>query len=43
MCLKNYHLDTVKFQSAPELSWQAALKKKSKIRIINWYWGAING
>ena len=27
MCLKIYHLDPVKFLSAPELTWQAALKK----------------
>ena len=27
MCVKIYHLDPVKFLSAPELAWQAALKK----------------
>ena len=27
MCLKIYHLDPVKFLSAPGLAWQAALKK----------------
>ena len=27
MCLKVYHLDLVKFLSAPELVWEAALKK----------------
>ena len=27
MCLKIYHLDTVKFLSAPGLAWQAVLKK----------------
>ena len=27
MCLKVYHLDPLKFLSAPGLSWQAALKK----------------
>ena len=27
MCLKVYHLGPVKFLSAPELAWQAALKK----------------
>ena len=27
MCLKLYHLDPVKFLSAPGLAWQAALKK----------------
>ena len=26
MCLKIYHLDSVKFLSAPELAWQAPLK-----------------
>ena len=27
MCLKTYHLDPVKFLSAPGLAWEAALKK----------------
>ena len=27
MCLKTYHLNPAKFVSAPELAWQAALKK----------------
>ena len=27
MCLKIYHLDPVKFLSAPGLAWQAAFKK----------------
>ena len=27
MCLKDFHLDPVKFLLAPELAWQAALKK----------------
>ena len=27
ICLKIYHLDPVKFLSAPKLAWQAALKK----------------
>ena len=27
MCLKIYHLDLVKFLSAPGLAWQAALEK----------------
>ena len=35
MRLKIYHLDPVKFLSASGLVWQAALKKTSKIRIIN--------
>ena len=34
-----YELDPVHFLSAPELAWQASLKKdRSRIRIINWYW-----
>ena len=28
MCLEIYELDPAKFISAPELAWQAALKKK---------------
>ena len=35
ICLKIYELDLVKYLSAPGLAWQAALKKTSKIRIIN--------
>ena len=27
MCLKTYHLDPVKFLSAPGLAWKAAIKK----------------
>ena len=27
MCLEIYHLDPTKFLSAPELAWQAALKR----------------
>ena len=27
MCLKLYHLDPIKFISAPRIAWQAALKK----------------
>ena len=27
MCLKIYHLDPVKFLSAPALAWEAALKR----------------
>ena len=34
-CLKIYNLDSVKFLSALAWAWQAALKKTSKIRIIN--------
>ena len=30
MCFKVYHLDPVKFISAPGLAWQAALKKTEK-------------
>ena len=30
MCLKIYHLDPVKGFSAPELAWDAALKKTEK-------------
>ena len=30
MCLKNCHLDPVKFLSVPGLAWQAALKKTLK-------------
>ena len=36
-CFKIYKLDLAKFLSAPGLIWQAALKKKSKIRSFNWY------
>ena len=28
MCLKIYYLDHAKFLSTPELTWQAALKKR---------------
>ena len=35
ICLKIYHLHPVKFFSTPGLAREAALKKKSKIRIIN--------
>ena len=38
MYLKIYELDSVKFISATGLGRQAALKKTSKIRTINWYW-----
>ena len=35
MSLKIYHLDPVKFFSAPELAWQAALKKTEiKLEIL---------
>ena len=43
ICLKIYHLDPVKFLSASGLAWHAALKKTSKIRIINWFWYTVNG
>ena len=44
MCLKVYELDSLKFLSAAGLAWQATVKKDwSKIKIINWYWYAING
>ena len=32
ICLKIYHLDPVKFPSAPGLAWQAALKK-TKVKL----------
>ena len=35
MCFKRQELDPEKFISAPRLAQQAALKKTSKIRIIN--------
>ena len=35
MCLKKYHLNPLKFLSAPGLAWQVTLKKTSKIKIIN--------
>ena len=39
-----YHLDSLKFLSAPGLAWQAALKKDwNKIIFIKWYWYVING
>ena len=35
MCLKVYHLDPVKFLSAPWLAWQAAFKKtKVKLELL---------
>ena len=38
MCLKIYHLDPVKFLSAPGLTWQAALKETEvKFEITNSY------
>ena len=37
MCLKIYHLDPVKFISAPGLAWQAALKKTSvKLELLTY-------
>ena len=36
MCLKFYHLDSVKFRSAPGLAWQEALKKTGvKLELLN--------
>ena len=35
MCLKIYHLDPVKFLSAPGLAWQATLKKGIRGGICN--------
>ena len=44
VCLNIYHLDSVKFLSAPGISMASSFKnRRSKIRIINWYWYAING
>ena len=35
MCLKNYHLDSVKLFLAPGLAWQAALKKsEGKLELL---------
>ena len=42
MRLKIYQLDPAKFLSAPALA-NSFKKYWSKIRIINWYWYAING
>ena len=43
ICLEIYQLDSTKFISVSGLVWLAVLKKDwSKIRIINWYWYAIN-
>ena len=43
ICLKTYHLHPAKFLSDPGLARQADLKKtKSKVRIFNWYWYAID-
>ena len=37
MCLQIYHLDPVKFISAPGLAWQAALKKTSvKLELLTY-------
>ena len=35
MCLKIYYLDSAKFLLDLGLAWQAALKNRSKVRIIN--------
>ena len=35
ICLKIYELDVANFYSAPELAWQAALKKnRSKLNLL---------
>ena len=36
-CIEIYKCDPAHFLSAPGLAWQACLKKKSRIRIINRY------
>ena len=41
MSLKIYHLDPIKLLSASGWAWQALLIR-IKIRIIKWYWNAIN-
>ena len=44
VCLEIYNFDPAKFLSAPEIAWQAALKKaQSKIRSFNWSRYVING
>ena len=44
MCLKNYHLDPVKFLSASVLAWKAALKiTKVKLELLTDVDNAING
>ena len=43
MCLEVYELDFARFLTVPGLSGEAALKNKSKIRSINYYWYVING
>ena len=41
---KIYELDPAKFLSASGIGWHTAFKKSElKIRIITWYWYAING
>ena len=34
MCLKIHQLDPAKFPSASRLAWQAALKNRSKVKIV---------
>ena len=41
-CIEIYGLDPSYFYSVPGLAWQACLKKRCKIRIINWLPDAIN-
>ena len=36
-CTEIYELDPANFLSVPGLAWQACLKKRRKIRIINRY------
>ena len=43
MCLKIHQLDPAKFPSASRLAWQAALKNRSKVKIVKWHWYVTNG
>ena len=43
MCLKIHQLDPAKFPSASRLAWQAALKNRSKVKIVKWNWYVTNG
>ena len=42
-CFEIYELDPVYFLSTPGLAWQACIKNRSRIIIINWYWYVVNG